>query len=136
MITFNYRREKSAITGDILRPVASIEFRSKDGGWIELRPYIDSGADITLIPLTFGRLLGLELKKEEIKHLRGIGGVGVPVVIKEIDTRINGTEFSVRVAWALEEDLPPLLGRVDIFDRFTITFDQRKEIVTFESNDG
>jgi len=136
MITFNYRREKSAITGDILRPVASIEFRSEDGVWIELRPYIDSGADITLIPLTFGRLLGLELKKEEIKHLRGIGGVGVPVVIKEVDTRINGTEFPVRVAWALEEDLPPLLGRVDIFDRFTITFDQRKEIVMFESNDG
>jgi hypothetical protein len=109
MITFNYRREKSAITGDLLRPVASIEFRSKYGVWIELRPYIDSGADITLIPLTFGRLLGLELKKEEIRHLRGIGGVGVPVVIKEIDTRINDTEFPVRVAWVLEEGLPPLL---------------------------
>lgn len=104
--------------------------------WIELRPYIDSGADITLIPLTFGRLLGLELKKEEIKHLRGVGGAGVPVVITEVDTRINDTEFSVRVAWALEEDLPPLLGRVDIFDRFTITFDQHREIVMFESNAG
>ncbi|PXF58334.1 MAG: hypothetical protein C4B59_13480 [Candidatus Methanogaster sp.] len=92
------------------RPVASIEFGSKYDVWIELRPYINSGADITLIPLIFGRLLGLELKKEEIKHLRGIGGVGMPVVIKEVDTRINGTEFPVRVAWALEEDLPPLLG--------------------------
>ncbi|MEA3324559.1 MAG: hypothetical protein U9Q37_05390 [Euryarchaeota archaeon] len=104
--------------------------------WIELRPYIYSGVDITLIPLTFGRLPGPELKKEEIKHLRGIGGVGVPVVIKEVDTMINGTEFPVRVAWAPEEDLPPLLERVDIFDRFAITFDQRKEIVMFESDDG
>jgi len=136
MITFNYRREKSEITSDILRPVASIEFRSKDGVWIELRPYIDSGADITLIPLTFGRLLGLELKKEEIKHLRGVGGAGVPVVITEVDTRIGDAEFPVRVAWVLEDDLPPLLGRVDIFDRFTITFDQRKEIVIFEPDDG
>lgn len=118
------------------RPVASIEFRSKDGVWIELRPYIDSGADITLIPLTFGRLLGLELKKEEIKHLRGVGGAGVPVVITEVDTRIGDAEFPVRVAWVLEDDLPPLLGRVDIFDRFTITFDQRKEIVIFEPDDG
>ena len=134
MITFNYRREKSEITGDILRPVASIEFKSKDGVWIELRPYIDSGADITLIPLTFGRLLGLELKKEEIKHLRGVGGAGVPVVITEVDTKINDTEFPVRVAWALEEDLPPLLGRTDIFDRFVVTFDQRREVVIFESD--
>lgn len=91
---------------------------------------------MTLIPLTFGRLLGLELKKEEIKHLRGVGGGGVPVVITEVDTRIDDTEFPVRVAWSLEEDLPPLLGRADIFDRFVITFDQRKEIVIFESNDG
>jgi hypothetical protein len=136
MITFNYRREKSEVTGNVLRPVASIEFRSKDGVWIELRPYIDSGADLTLIPLTFGRLLGLELKKEEIKHLRGVGGGGAPVVITEVDTRIDDTEFPVRVAWSLEEDLPPLLGRADIFDRFVITFDQRKEIVIFESNDG
>ncbi len=134
MITFNYRREKSEITGDILRPVASIEFKSKDGVWIELRLYIDSGADITLIPLTFGRLLGLELKKEEIKHLRGVGGAGVPVVITEVDTKINDTEFPVRVAWALEEDLPPLLGRTDIFDRFVVTFDQRREVVIFESD--
>ena len=104
--------------------------------WIELRPYIDSGADITLIPLTFGRLLGLELKKEEIKHLHGVGGAGVPVVITEVDTRIGDAEFPVRVAWVLEDDLPPLLGRVDIFDRFTITFDQRKEIVIFEPDDG
>ena len=60
----------------------------------------------------------------------------MPAVIKEVDTRINGTEFPARVAWVLEEDPPPLMGRVDIFDKFTITFDQRKEIVMFESDDG
>ena len=132
MIVFNYRREKSEITGSILRPVASVEFKSKNDEWIELRPYIDSGADITLIPLSFGRLLGLELRKEDIKHLRGVGGAEVPVVITKVDVMIDDIEFPISVAWSLEEDIPPLLGRTDIFDRFVITFDQYNEIAIFK----
>ncbi|MFQ6119329.1 MAG: hypothetical protein ACE5KE_05510, partial [Methanosarcinales archaeon] len=60
-VEFKYRKEKSLIFGKILRPVACVEFKSMKGEWIEVRPYIDSGADITLIPLSLGRLLGFEL---------------------------------------------------------------------------
>ena len=64
-IEFRYREEKSEMIGTILRPVASLEFRSRGCEWIEIRMYIDSGADMTLIPLSFGRSLSLELKKDE-----------------------------------------------------------------------
>ena len=86
-IEFRYREEESEITGKILRPVATLEFRSKSrsGEWIEIHMYIDSGADMTLIPLSFGRLLGLELRKEDIKHLRGVGGGEVPVVVARVE---------------------------------------------------
>ncbi len=53
-IVFRYREEASEITGNILRPVASLEFKSLDGEWIEIR--------------------------------------------------MNELEFSICVAWALEED--------------------------------
>ena len=134
MIVFNYRKEKSTITGNILRPIASVKFKSKENSWIELRLYIDSGADITLIPLSFGRLLGLELKKEDIKRLTGVGGTSIPVVITEVEIKINDIAFPVNIAWALEEDIPPLLGRTGIFNKFVIIFDQNKKIVTFNSN--
>jgi len=135
-IVFRYREEESEITGKILRPVASLEFKSRDAEWIEIRMYIDSGADITLIPLSFGRLLGLELKKEDIKHLRGVGGGEVPVIVTNVEIRMNALEFPVGVAWALEEDVPPLLGRSDLFDRFRIVFDQSKRVVIFEDSKG
>ena len=135
-IEFRYREEESEITGKILRPVATLEFRSKSrsGEWIEIRMYIDSGADMTLIPLSFGRLLGLELRKEDIKHLRGVGGGEVPVIITKVDIRIDDVEFPIDVAWALEEDVPPLLGRTDVFDRFKIMFNQGSRSIIFEES--
>lgn len=47
----------------IFRPVADIEFKSVAGEWIECHPYIDSGADVTLLPLSLGRLFDLPPKK-------------------------------------------------------------------------
>ncbi len=134
MIVFNYRKEKSTITGNIFRPIASVKFRSKENTWIKLRLYIDSGADITIIPLSFGRLLGLELKKEDIKQLTGVGGTSIPVVITEVEIKINDIVFPIDIAWALEEDIPPLLGRTSVFDKFVITFDQNKKIIIFDSD--
>jgi len=81
--------------------------------------YIDSGADVTLIPLSFGRLLGLELKKEDIKHLRGVGGGEVPVIVTNAEIRMNN-----------------LLGRSDLFDRFKVVFDQTERVIIFENKSG
>ena len=131
-IEFRYREEESEITGKILRPVAALQFKSRSGEWIEIRMYIDSGADMTLIPLSFGRLLGLELRKEDIKHLRGVGGGEVPVIITKVDIIMDDIEFPIDVAWTLEEDVPPLLGRTDVFDRFRIAFDQGEGVIIFE----
>ncbi len=135
-VKFRYQEEKSEITGTILRPVASLEFRSRGGEGIEIPMYIDSGADMTLIPRSFGRLLRLELKKDEIKHLRGVGGGEVHVIVTNVEIRMNGLEFQISVAWALAEDVPTLLGRTDLFDRFKILFDQGEGVIIFEDKGG
>ncbi|RLI89567.1 MAG: hypothetical protein DRO62_01270 [Candidatus Altiarchaeales archaeon] len=67
MIIFRYRKEEGTTDSIVYRPVADVEFKSKNNEWIELHPYIDSGADVTLFPLSFGRLLGLEIYEDEIK---------------------------------------------------------------------
>ena len=79
-------------------------------------------------------MLGLELRKEDIKHLRGVGGGEVPVIITKVDIRMDDVEFSINVAWALEEDVPPLLGRTDVFDRFKIMFNQGSRSIIFEES--
>ena len=71
-------------------------------------------------------------EESEIKHLRGVGGGEVPVIVTKVDIRMDEVEFPIDLAWALEEDVPPLLGRTDVFDRFKIAFDQGEGVIIFE----
>ena len=126
MIVFKYKKEVSGIK----RPVADVFLKYKTSGWIEFHPYIDSGADVTLIPLSLGKLIGLNVDENKIEQIGGIRGT-VPVIYNQAKVKIGGIEMTVNIAWALIEDVPPLLGRRDIFDKFHITFKQDKEEIVF-----
>lgn len=128
---FEYKKEFSKTLGTIYRPVAEVFFIHEDK---EIRdfPYVDSGADITLIPRSVGELLGFEVEKEKIVEMGGIGGSKVPTILKKIKIRIDSEEFPIQVAWALIEDVPPLLGRTDVFDRFEVTFKQKEKVTEFK----
>jgi len=132
MITFKYRAERGEFDEIVHRPVATVELLSHNGEWIKAHPYIDSGADVTLLPLSLGRLLGLEIEEEGLRELRGVSGRGVPVVFHNLYMRIGSLEFKARVAWVLVEEVPPLLGRADVFDHFDVTFKQRDGEIAFE----
>lgn len=132
MIVFKYRKEKGRLGQVVKRPIAWVEFRDKNGNWIPQDLYIDSGADITLIPRSVGELLGFEFNPEEsIEEIGGIGGT-LPTVKRKVKIRVGKRDTEIEVAWALTEDAPPLLGRKDIFDTFEITFNQKKETITFK----
>ena len=131
MIKFHYRKEPSAISGTVLRPVAdailqSIHFK------IEAALYIDSGADITMIPLELGKALGFKQNpNDEIREIKGASGSGIPYILKKTTLIINNKRLNIRLAWALIEEVPLLLGRMDIFDKFKITFSEKQELIIF-----
>jgi len=58
MIRHEYREEKSSL-GKVLRPVAEV-ILIKENLKVAMPMYIDSGADISMIPLRFGRALGFK----------------------------------------------------------------------------
>lgn len=133
MIVFRYKEESlGKKEGSIKRPVADVFLKTDYGLWIEFHPYIDSGADVTLIPLSLGKLIGWQLDQEKIEQIGGIRG-NVPVIYKKTDIKIGKKEFSLNVGWALIEDVPPLLGRTDVFDRFNVTFKQTEDIIIFQN---
>ena len=126
-IEFDFREEQSKIFGAILRPVAEVIFIYKDKEILE-SAYVDSGADISLIPKSLGEALGIEVKKsDEITEIKGIGERSIPIIIKNIHMRIGEKEFETRVAWALIEGVPMLLGREDIFPLFDICFKKNRK---------
>ena len=131
MIKFRYREEPSIITETVLRPIADVILKVNNTK-VEAAMYIDSGADITLIPFGLGKALGLRQNSEnKILEIKGVSGAGVPYILKEVILVLNEKELSIRLAWALTEEVPLLLGRLDIFAKFKITFDEKQKIVIF-----
>lgn len=134
MIAFKYKKEKVGILGEATpRPVAIVNIKTSDGKWYRFQPYIDSGADITLLSQSTGKLIGLKEDGPDQKKstLGGISG-GIPVIYTTVTMSIDNHEFTAKVAWAQVPGVPPLLGRADVFEHFKITFKEKDGVIEFE----
>lgn len=130
MVRYKFQEEKSVL-GIISRPIADVKLEV-NGILIEAAMYIDSGADVSMIPLRLGKALGFkQTPTDVIYEARGIAG-GVPYILKEVTLVLNKHRFNARIAWTLVEEVPLLLGRMDIFNKFRITFDVRRGYINFE----
>ena len=134
MIDFEFREEDSNVFGKILRPIADVYFKDKNDDEIIAFMYIDSGADITLIPQKFGEALGFKVEEDKIVEIGGIGNAIIPIILKKAKIRIGKAIINVKVAWALINEVPYLLGRLDVFDKFNIEFIQKDRKILFKNN--
>jgi len=102
-IEFPYVREKSQLFGTVLRPVARVILNDKYPHLV----YVDSGADITLLPRSVGELIGLrKVKGEKPSRISGVGKSSVDVLIRQVTMTIGTSRFPARVAWSIVEDVP------------------------------
>jgi predicted aspartyl protease len=120
---FKFTKENSSSLGIVYRPIVKVGLRDANGEPFELGVLVDSGADISIFSRRIGDIMGINVEKGEEKIFRGIVGELIAYVHK-IPISINGREVETRVAFALSE-VPNLLGRLDIFKNFEISF--RKE---------
>lgn len=128
-IEFDFKKEESKIFGPILRPVARVMLVNEEKEVAE-HLYVDSGADVSLIPKSLGDWLGFNIGKEDsITEIKGIGERGVPIIIKKVKMKIGENLFKTRIAWALIEEVPLLLGRTDVFNLFDICFKKNKKVI-------
>ena len=72
MIEYNWREEASESFGPVTRPIAEVHIKDKNKIWRALNMYIDSGADVSIMPKSFGELFGHEMKKGRKIRLKGI----------------------------------------------------------------
>lgn len=117
---FKFTKNSSSL-GIVYRPIIKVGLRDANGEQFELS--VDSGADISIFSRRIGDIMGINVEKGEEKIFRGIVGELIAYVHK-IPVSINDREVETRVAFALSE-VPNLLGRLDIFKNFEISF--RKE---------
>ena len=94
--------------GPVAHPTIILPVRTA-AGYEEWRFVLDSGADFTLVP-----------------------GSGVSAQLAEITLRIGDVEFGVPCLFSSNENTPYLLGRMGLFSRFNITFDNRRRKIVLE----
>lgn len=132
-ISFRYKTVKRPDGTKVKTPSIPIQLDGKEK--FDTIALLDSGADLSAIPLDIAKLLGMDLSGEKTPTY-GIGGK-----VDSVETRMNikvekGHErysFQIPVKVILGDyDFPILLGREGFFDRFVISFDQGQEKVSLK----
>lgn len=93
--------------------------------------YIDSGADVTMIPLRAGRDLGFVYNPERIFKMRGISG-SLSCILEKAELGIGERKIVADITWAMSDNAPFLLGRRHIFENFRIIFEEVKRKIFFQ----
>ncbi|MBU7009074.1 MAG: hypothetical protein HXS46_00170 [Theionarchaea archaeon] len=74
MIRYQFKEEEGSF-GSVLRLVAEVILENGDLR-VGIPMYIDSGADISMIPLRFGRSLGFRQEEgDTVREIKGVSGV-------------------------------------------------------------
>ena len=122
-VEFPFRMFRFRTLGLQPRPLIEVRVRGPAGempGWFVL----DSGSDVSLIPLSMGSQLGLSPGAAPRWECRGVGKGRVAYYLCPVELQIGGFRLSARVGWSTIEKTPFILGRLDVFDKFDIEFRQ------------
>ena len=130
-LKYPYGIKSSPGFGNIYTVKLLLKVNSPEG----LAPIIflfDTGADVTSLPASAAEKLGIDLDKCPQDSMVGYEGTPVLVYKSQIKINFNNKELIVPCVFNPNEDVPILLGRVGIIDRFNIILDSKNKEITLE----
>ncbi len=124
MPAFAWRNEPTRHFGEQPLPFASVGIKDRDERWRTFSLLVDSGAVVSLLCRSVGELLRVPIESGQRITVTGVGRRENEVFVHELTARVgDGPAFPARFAISTSEDVPNLLGRLDIFDRLQVAFD-------------
>lgn len=90
---------------------------------------LDTGADCTMAPASLAEDIGIDLQTCPIVHSWGIEGEGITTYAGKIKVMIGSEELEIKCLFSEKETTPYILGRMDIFSHFNITFDNANKVI-------
>jgi hypothetical protein len=131
MSEYRFARKSSKKFGEVYEPTIPVEIIGPNKT-VEALMVVDSGADISLLPHWVAEIVGLHLNSENRRDIHGIGDESIPYILDTVRMRIADSEITPRIAWALGEEVPFVLGRLDVFKEFSIEFREFEDKIIIE----
>lgn len=122
--------------GKLFYPMITVGLKTVKG-WREFEFLVDTGADVTTVPLHLLPVLGI--KKSDLSKTQtfGVGGISTAAWDFKLNLKLGQIELAVNASAvnAKNDSIPLLLGRKDIFEsRFNLTLDSKKKITVISEN--
>lgn len=129
---FAYVKVKSL--GLLFYPLVQVGLKTVFG-WKEFDFLVDTGADLTTLPITAASFLGVDVKKLKKGKTQGVGGIFVPTWDLVIPIKIGQEELKIHASITEDKKNPFLLGRKDIFEeKFTLILDSQRKVTVLRRN--
>ena len=128
MPAFAWRQRDTRHFGKQWTPFAELDLKSSQGRWYQFSLQVDTGAVISVLPRSAAQLIGIPPNSGELIDMAGVSAPARPYLLHCVAARIGDSgEFPMRIAFAEREDVPALLGRLDVLGRFQIDLDPSLE---------
>ncbi len=137
LVRLRMLKVRSLTTGEWM-PTYQVKFFLEDGNSAEVEMMVDSGADISFIPKDIGEQMGFVKSFGEPDYIAAaVGNSTIPYVARECRVEIAGHQLNIRLLWCQDETTTDiLLGRMDVFDYFDVTFSQRRRTILFSKSES
>ncbi len=117
--------------GRVGDPVVPLLVRTPHG-YLPFDFLVDTGADCSMMPAVIAQTeLGIDLARCPQETFFGIEGAGVRVYRGWVSLKIGPYPLRVRCVFSPREHTPLILGRLDLFRHFSITFDNSQHLIRF-----
>lgn len=122
--------------GRLFYPVIIAELKTISG-WRKFEFLVDTGADITTVPLHLLPVLGLNKAQLATSTTSGVGGISIKTWEFQLPIKLGIKELSIHCS-AVEtknNSIPLLLGRKDIFEeKYNLLLDSKRKATVISEN--
>lgn len=105
-------------------PAVEASFKITTNEWITLFLLLDSGAALSALPRSDAAFLGIDVERGFPMHISGISGEPIQGWRHNLTVQLVGEKVVIPVVFLDDVNAPRVLGRADVFGKFTIIFEE------------
>jgi len=122
-LRFPYKLIETEAFGKVTIPVAKIFLQGKQEE-TAIDVIVDTGAVISIFPKSLCDILGIAFESGQQSYVKTATSESIEIRIHKLRIRIGNRAFEARVAFSIIENVPYILGRLDILDQIEMKFNK------------